>query len=125
MEAFREWMQYLTGEEEPVTVFTDHQNLQSFLTKKIWNQRQIRGAQELTNYNFKIVYRPGRRGGKPDALSRRPQYGPEEGAHHTVQSILKTEHFQISLIHRGRSRETALVLKERESTSLRIRKPSD
>jgi len=77
MTAFREWRRYLTGEEEPVTVYTDHQNGQSFLTKKIWNQRHIRWAQELTNYNFKIVYRPGSRGGKPDTLSRRPEYCPD------------------------------------------------
>jgi len=42
MEAFKEWKRYLWGEEEPVTVYTDHQNLQSFLTKKVWSQQQIR-----------------------------------------------------------------------------------
>jgi len=99
MEAFKEWRRYLRGEEESVTVYTDHQNLQSLLTKKVWNHRQIRAAQELTNYDLKIVYRPGSRGGKPDALSRRPEYRPEEGAHHCEQSILKSEHFQISVIH--------------------------
>jgi len=83
MEAFKEWKRYLWGEEEPVMVYTDHQNLQSFLTNKVCKQRQIRWAQELTNYNFKIVYRPGSRGGKPNALSRQPEYRPEEGAHHT------------------------------------------
>jgi len=41
MEAFKEWKRYLWGEEEPVTVYTDHQKLQSFLTKKVWNKRQI------------------------------------------------------------------------------------
>jgi len=41
MEAFKEWNRYLWGEEEPVTVYTDHQKLQSFWTKKVWNQRQI------------------------------------------------------------------------------------
>jgi len=29
-EAFKEWKRYLWGEKEPVTVYTDHQNLQSF-----------------------------------------------------------------------------------------------
>jgi len=125
MEAFKEWKRYLWGEEEPVTVYTDHQNLQSFLTKKVWNQRQIRWAQELTNYNFKIVYRPGSRGGKPDALSRRPEYRPEEGARHSEQSILKWEHFQISVVHRKRNAETALVPEKREHTSLMIMKLSD
>jgi len=80
MEAFKEWKRYLWGEEEPLTVYTDHQNLQSLLTKKVWHQRQIRWAPELTNYNFKIVYRPGSRGGKHDVLSRRLEYRPEKGA---------------------------------------------
>jgi len=65
MEAFKKWKRYLWGEEEQVTVYTDHQNLQSVLTKKVWNQRQIRCAQELTNYSFRIVYRPGSRAGTP------------------------------------------------------------
>ena len=50
---------------------------------------------------MKIVYRPGKRGGKPDALSRRPEYRPEEGATHCEQSILKPDHFQISLVQVG------------------------
>jgi len=74
MEAFKEWKRYHWGQEESVTVYTDHENLQFFLNKKVWNQRQIRKAQELTNYNFKIFYRPGSRGDKPDALSRRPEF---------------------------------------------------
>jgi len=122
MEAFKEWKRYLWGEEEPLTVYTDHQSLQFFLTKKVWNQRQIRWAQELTNYNLKIVFRPGSKGGKPDALSRRPEYRPEEGARHSEQSILKSEHFQISVLHQRRGTETALVPEKRETTSLQIMK---
>ena len=80
MEAFKEWKRYLWGEEEPLMVYTDHQNLQTLLTKKVWHQRQIRWAPELTNCNFKIVYRPGSRGGKHDVLSRRLEYRPEKGA---------------------------------------------
>jgi len=99
LEAFKEWNHYLVGADKHVTVYTDHQNLQNFLTTKVWNQRQIRWAQRLADYHFKIVYRLGKRGGKPDALSRRPEYRPEEGAKHSEQSILKPEHFQISLIH--------------------------
>ena len=115
MVAFKDWKRYLWGEEEPVTIYTDHQNLQSFLTKKVWNKRQIRWAQELTNYNFKIIYQPGSRGGKPDALSRRPEYRPVEGARHSEQSILKSHHFPISIIHQKRSAETALTPEKRET----------
>jgi len=53
----------------------------------------------LADYHLKIVYYLGRRGGKPDALSRRPEYRLEEGAKHSEQSIWKPEGFQISLIH--------------------------
>jgi len=35
MEAFKEWKRYLWGEEEPMMVYTNHQNLRSFLTKKV------------------------------------------------------------------------------------------
>jgi len=125
MEAFKEWKRYLWGEEEPVREYTDHQNLQSFLTKNVWNQQQIRWAQGLTNYNFKIVYRPGSRGGKPDALSRRPEYRPVEGARHSEKSILKSEHFQISVIHQRRRAETALIPETCESGNLRIMNLSD
>jgi len=35
MEVFKEGKRYLWGEEEPVTVYTDYQNVQSFLIKKV------------------------------------------------------------------------------------------
>jgi len=92
-EAFMEWKHYLYRTDKPITVYTDNQNLQHFLTTKKWNQRQIRWAQLLASFNFKIIYRPGSRSGKPDALSRRLEYHPEEGAEHTEQSILKPEYF--------------------------------
>ena len=85
LDAFKEWKHYLLGADEPVTVYTDHQNLQYFLTIKVWNPRQIRWAEWLANINFKIVYRPGSQSGKPEALSRRPEYRPEEGATHREQ----------------------------------------
>jgi len=83
----------------------------------------------LTNHNFNIVYRPARgsRGGKPNELSRRLVYSPEEGDRHTekYQSILKTEHFHISVIHQKRIAETALTPEKRAPTSLRIIKLLD
>ena len=33
------------------------------------------------------------KGGKPDALNRRPEYRPQEGATHREQQILQPEHF--------------------------------
>ena len=72
--------------------------------------------------NFKIVYLPGSRGGKPDALSRRPEYRPVEGATHCEQSILKPEHFEISSCHRKDSIQVGLVKRKVTTTNpLRIK----
>src|SRR6201747_2698826 len=99
VEWFNKWRHYLAGTVVPITVYTDHQNLQYFLTTKAWSARQIRWAQKLADFNFRIVYCPGTRGGKPDALSRRPEYHPEGRAMHSEQSILKPENFvQVAIV---------------------------
>ena len=125
LEAFKEWKHYLIGSVKPITVYTGHQNLQNFLTTKVWNQRQVRWAQRLADYNFKIIYWPGTRGGKPDALSRRPEYCPEEGAEHRKQSILKPENFEVSLIHADDEDEGYISEPEpQESMGIRIKRLS-
>lgn len=70
LEPFCEGKHYLLGADKPLTVYTDYQNRQYLLTTKVWNPQQIWGAQWLANSNFKIVYQPRRRAGKPEALSR-------------------------------------------------------
>jgi len=122
-EAFREWKHYLLGADEPLTVYTNHQNLQYFLTTKVWNPRRIRWAQWLANFNFKTVYRPGSRGRKPDALSRRPEDRLEEGATHREQTILEPEHFQVSLCHSKDRIQVSLVEEKKRITNrLRIKR---
>ena len=44
LEAFKEWKHYLVGSDKAITVYTDHQNLQNFLTTKVWNRRQVSWA---------------------------------------------------------------------------------
>ena len=58
-------------------------------------------------------------------LSRRLEYCPEKRAHHSEQSILKSKHFQILIIHQKRSAETALTPEKREPTSLQTMKLLD
>ena len=43
-----------------------------------FNQRQVCWAEKLAQYDFQIHYRPGKSGGKPDALSRRLEYAEGE-----------------------------------------------
>ena len=69
------------------------------------------------------MYRPGTRGGKPDALSRRPEYHPDDGATHCQESILKPDHFQILLVQVGYKDEDERYESDtaEEDNSLRIK----
>jgi len=70
VQTFNEWKLYTRGSPRPVRVLTDHKNLVTFMTTKELRERQARWMQELSQYNFKMEYRPGKEGGKPDALTR-------------------------------------------------------
>ena len=77
--AFQEWRAELEGSPHQIKVLSDHKNLEYFMTTKQLNRRQARWAEYLSRFDFKIHYRPGRLGTKPDALTRRPGDLPEEG----------------------------------------------
>jgi len=74
---FQEWRHFLMGAPEEIVVFTDHKNLQYFNNTKLLNWIQARWVEILSQFNFKIVYRPGEKNGKADALSRRVDPKPE------------------------------------------------
>ena len=69
MDSLDEWRQYLLGANEPVEIWTDHQNLQYFRKPQKLNHRQARWVTELSEYEFKLFHKPGKSMGKADALS--------------------------------------------------------
>jgi len=71
--ALKHWRIYAEGAKN-LTVYTDHKNLLTFTTTKELNRRQVRWAQELGEYKFKILYTPGKDNVRADALSRRSDY---------------------------------------------------
>ena len=73
--ALEEWRHFLEGARHPVEIWTDHKNLEYFMTAKKLNRRQARWSLYLARFDFKLTHRPGRSMGKPDALSRRPDHG--------------------------------------------------
>ena len=78
-DAFTHWRHYLEGAGTPIDVVTDHKNLEYFATTKILTRRQARWSETLCRFNMIIRFRPGRLGGKPDALTRRWDVYPKEG----------------------------------------------
>ncbi|CCO34032.1 Retrotransposable element Tf2 155 kDa protein type 1 [Rhizoctonia solani AG-1 IB] len=72
--AFEHWRIFLEGPEHPVTVLTDHKNLEYWKSARTFNRRHARWHLILASYNFVIAYRPGKQSQKPDALSRRADH---------------------------------------------------
>lgn len=70
-------MKHFSGElrslEQPFTVLSDHKNLSYFMTKRQLTERQVRMAEELSRYDFRLQFRKGVDSALPDFLSRRAQ----------------------------------------------------
>jgi len=73
--ALEEWRHFLEGARHLVEIWTDHKNLEYFMTAKKLNRCQARWSLYLARFDFKLIHRLGRSIGKPDALSRRPDHG--------------------------------------------------
>jgi len=98
---FEEWRSELEGSALPIKVLTDHKNLEYFMSTKTLNRRQVRWSQYLSRFNFRIQYRPGKLGGKPDALTRRSGDLPKEGdrrLQHQDQTLLKVNNLDPQVI---------------------------
>lgn len=65
------------------------------MTTKQLNRRQARWAEFLSEFNFKISYRPGKEGEKPDVLTRRSQDMPkgfdDSRPQHQFQTLLRAD----------------------------------
>jgi len=73
--ALEECRHFLEGARHPVEIWTDHKNLEYFMTAKKLNRHQARWSLYLARFDFKLVHHPGCFMGKPDTLSQRPDHG--------------------------------------------------
>ena len=90
--AYTEWRHLLQGAKHKIIVYSDHRNL-LFVTKPQLltpRPRQIRWQELFATYWFEIVYRPGKKNGKADALSR-VETEKTEGKEFDKDSLLKPE----------------------------------
>ncbi len=95
IEVFKTWKHYLEDCKHKVLVLTDHNNLQRFMDTKSLSSRQVRWAQELSKYHFRIDYQQGKANGAADALSQNLQRSVEE------EETLRAENTKI--LHRLQS----------------------
>ena len=92
--ALENWRHLLKGTITPFTIFSDHRNLLYQKKPEKMTQRLVRWSLFLSEFNFKIVYRSGTSNGKPDALSRRPDYAfLAQNEKEIPFSVLRPENF--------------------------------
>jgi hypothetical protein len=88
----KEWTAELEISQEVVKILCNHQNLEYFMSTKKLNRRQARWSKFLSQFNFNIVYQPGKQSVKPNSLTRRLEDLLKEGDErllHQSQTILK------------------------------------
>jgi hypothetical protein len=98
VETMDHYRHYFEGLGHQAIIFSDHRNLLWFTETKVYNRRQARWAEKLSRFDFKIVFRPGKQGGKPDALSRRPDYTLGNDAEARTMTFLKPNQVDTSLL---------------------------
>ena len=77
VKSFEIWRPELASVDQLVKVYTHHKNLKHFMNTKQLNRRQACWAKFLSKFNFKIHYRSGKQGEKPDVLTRQSQDLPK------------------------------------------------
>ena len=90
--ALEDWRHFLEGAHHKFEIWTDHKNLEYFMTAKKLNRRQARWSLYLSRFDFAMHHRPGRSMGKSDALSRRADHGTGGGDNSNV-TLLRPEFF--------------------------------
>lgn len=84
IKALEEWDTELRSVKS-FTVITDHKNLEYFMSVRKLTERHMRWSLKLSNYNLKLVYRPGKQNAAADALSRRQQDLPKNADDRRLQ----------------------------------------
>jgi len=84
----QEWRHFVEGAEHKCKIWTDHKNLEYFMTAKQLNQRQARWSLYLSHFDFVLQHKPGKSMGKPDVLSRRSDHST--GANDNSDVVLLT-----------------------------------
>lgn len=98
--ALDEWRHYLEGTEHTFEIWTDHKNLEYFMTAQKLTRRQARWSLFLSRFDFTLHHRPGKSSQKPDALSRRSDHAKGNKDNENIV-LLKPSYFKIQALNQG------------------------
>ncbi|SOV04072.1 uncharacterized protein UDID_19531 [Ustilago sp. UG-2017a] len=85
----------LAGLPSQLVILTNHEALKYFKSQRRITGRQARWAVLLADFDFVLQYRPGDKGGEPDALTRRADMQPVgEEQEHNLRQLLPPRVFE-------------------------------
>ena len=93
MHALEAWRHYLEGCKHKIEIWTDHRNLEYFMSAKKLNQRQARWVLYLSCFNFHLEHKAGSLMVKADALSRHVDLKKGIESDNKDVTLLKPEFF--------------------------------
>jgi len=85
------WRHFLEGAKGKFEIWSDHKNLEYFMSNQKLNRRQARWALYLSRFNFVLKHVPGSRMGKVDGLSRRSNWEVGVERDNEEQTLVKKE----------------------------------
>jgi len=85
------WRHFLEGSRSKFEVWTDHKNLEYFMSNQKLNRRQARWALYLSRFDFTLKHISGSKMGKADELSRRPDWEVGVEKDNEEQVLVKKE----------------------------------
>ena len=92
------WRHFLEGARSKFEVWTDHKNLEYFMSNQKLNRRQARWALYLSRFNFVLKHISGSKMGKADGLSRRPDWEVGVEKDNEEQMLVKKEWLEVKRI---------------------------
>ena len=97
IQALEEWQHYIQGSGHTTIIHSDHQNLTYFKSAQKLNTRQAHWSLYLSEFDIKLVLMPGSKMIQSNALSRQPDFIPEED-HDNENRILLLEEMFVNLV---------------------------
>ena len=85
------WRHFLEGSRSKFEVWTDHKNLEYFMSNQKLNHQQARWALYLSRFDFILKHISGSKMGKADGLSRRPDWEVGVEKDNEEQVLVKKE----------------------------------
>ena len=105
--ALDEWRHYIQGSHHTTTILCDHKNLTYYREAKKLTRRQARWSLYLSEFDIKLVHTPGTKMILSDALSRRPDFCPDED-HDNEDVVMLPDHMFLQLIDLDLQQKIAL-----------------